>query len=81
VKNAKYPDIEAKLPELANLGINTILLQPFFKSKKKRQGYDIIDYFSLREELGTEEQLQSLITTAKYFADFGKCLHNEVAVV
>jgi glycosidase len=65
VKDAKYPDIEAKLPELADLGINTIYLQPVYKTEKGHQGYDITDYFSLREDLGTEVQLQSLISTAK----------------
>lgn len=65
VKNAKYPDIEAKLPDLADLGINTIYLQPVFKTHRGGQGYDITDYFGLREDLGTEAQLRSLIQAAK----------------
>ncbi len=63
-ENTKYPDIEVRLPELTSLGINTIWLQPVFKTHGGGQGYDIIDYFSLRPDLGTEEELSSLITTA-----------------
>ena len=61
----KYADIEKKLPEIATLGINTLYLQPVFKSDKGGQGYDIIDYFALRDDLGTEEELRSLINKAK----------------
>ncbi len=64
-QNSNYDDITAKLPELSALGINCIWLQPVFKTHKGEQGYDITDYFSLRNDLGTEEQLQHLISTAK----------------
>lgn len=65
VKKGTYRDIEAKLPELVDLGINTLYLQPVFKTKHGGQGYDIIDYFSIRTDLGTEEDLRSLVTKAK----------------
>src|SRR5205085_3341390 len=65
VKDANYTDIENKIPELTKLGVNTIWLQPVFQSSRKGQGYDITDFFSLREDLGTEQQLQSLINAAK----------------
>jgi len=65
VKNASYDDITAKLPEIKALGVNTIWLQPVFKTHGGGQGYDIIDYFSLRDDLGSEAQLQQLIQTAK----------------
>ncbi len=65
VKGATYDDITAKLPEIKNLGVNAIWLQPVFKSYDKGQGYEVTDYFSLREDLGTEVQLQHLIQTAK----------------
>ncbi len=65
VKDATYDDITAKLPELKSLGINTIWLQPVFKTFDGGQGYDVIDYFSLREDLGTEAQLAHLVQTAK----------------
>lgn len=65
VQNAKYPDITAKLPELVKLGINTLWIQPVFRTYGGGQGYDIIDYFSLREDLGSEAELGQLIQTAK----------------
>src|SRR4051794_1226202 len=65
VSNASYDDITAKLPEIKTLGINTIWLQPVFKTHGGGQGYDIIDYFSLRDDLGSEPQLRQLIQTAK----------------
>jgi cyclomaltodextrinase len=63
--HGNYGDISAKLPELKKLGINVIWLQPIFKSQRKGQGYDIIDYFSLAPDLGDEAQLHELISIAK----------------
>ena len=65
VKNGNYDDITNKLEEIKRLGINTIWLQPVYSSFNKGQGYDIIDYFSLREDFGTEAQLKALIDKAK----------------
>lgn len=65
VHNGQYPDITKKLPELKELGVNTIWLQPIYKSHGNEQGYDVTDFFSLRTDLGTEKELQELITTAK----------------
>ena len=68
VKDATYDDITAKLPELKNLGINTIWLQPVFQTEKGGQGYDITDYFSLRTDLGSEQQLETFDRRCKIFA-------------
>lgn len=65
VHDGKYDDITAKLPEIKELGVNTIWLQPVYKTHHGEQGYDITDYFSLRPDLGTEKQLHELIETAK----------------
>lgn len=65
VSNPTYDDITEKLPELRELGINTIWLQPVFKTARGGQGYDITDYFSLRTDLGDEAGLRRLITAAK----------------
>ncbi|MBK1441208.1 hypothetical protein JHJ32_14510 [Parapedobacter sp. ISTM3] len=58
-------DVTAKLDEIAHLGINTILLQPVFSTHDGGQGYDIIDYFSVRDDIGGESQLQQFIAQAK----------------
>ena len=65
VHDGQYDDITAKLPELKQLGVNTIWLQPVYKTRHGGQGYDVTDYFSLRPDLGTEKQLQQLIDKAK----------------
>lgn len=65
VHDGKYDDITAKLPELKQLGVNTIWLQPVYETHSGEQGYDITDYFSLRDDCGREKQLHRLITTAK----------------
>lgn len=65
VKKGTYDNITEKLPELRSLGINTIWLQPVYKTQHGGQGYDVIDYMALRPEFGTEAQLKNLIKTAK----------------
>lgn len=65
VKDAVYNDITAKLPELYELGINTIWLQPVFKAHGSGQGYEITDFFTLRTDIGNEQELQNLILAAK----------------
>ena len=65
VRKGSYDDITAKLPELKQLGINTIWLQPVYQTATTGQGYDVTDFFTLRDDLGTEAQLGNLIATAK----------------
>jgi glycosidase len=65
VKNGTYNDVTAKLAELKTLGINTLWLQPVYETGKGGQGYDVTNYFKLRDDLGTEAQLANLITSAK----------------
>lgn len=60
-----FVSITRKIPELSELGINTIYLQPVFKTHRKGQGYDIIDYFALKEEFGSHEELAVLVNEAK----------------
>ena len=64
-ENGNYADITAKLPEISKLGINCIWLQPVYQTPTGDQGYDVTDYFALRTDLGSEQQLQQLIATAK----------------
>ncbi|HYG20145.1 MAG TPA: alpha-amylase family glycosyl hydrolase, partial [Ohtaekwangia sp.] len=65
VDTGTYADITDKLSDLKTLGINTIWLQPVFKSHQRGQGYDVIDYFSVQPALGDEGQLKELVRTAK----------------
>ncbi|RFZ93989.1 DUF3459 domain-containing protein [Mucilaginibacter conchicola] len=65
VKKGTFDDITKKLPEIKRLGINTIWLQPTYKTEHGGQGYDVIDYFNIRKDIGTEQQLANLIIKAK----------------
>jgi len=65
VNNGKFNNITTKIPDLVRLGVNTIWIQPIYKTYYGGQGYDIIDYFSVRPDLGTEQDLRNLIQTAK----------------
>lgn len=65
VQAGTYNNITNKLAELKSLGISTIWLQPVYRTFRKGQGYDVTDYFSLREDFGTEQQLRTLINKAK----------------
>jgi glycosidase len=60
-------DVTQRLPELVHLGVNTLWLQPIYPyadAPVPSQGYDVTDYFSIWEELGTEEDLHELIAAA-----------------
>lgn len=65
VKNGTFKAITEKLPELKELGVNTIWLQPVTKSSSRGQGYDVVDYFEVNPDLGTEEELHELVDHAK----------------
>jgi glycosidase len=65
VKHGTYDAITEKLPEIKSLGVNTIWLQPICQTDDRGQGYSVTDYFAMRTDLGTEEQLKKLISTAK----------------
>jgi glycosidase len=67
VNRGKFSNITRKIPEIVQLGVNTIWLQPVMKSKWGGQGYDIVDYFNVRTDLGTEADLRELIATARSY--------------
>lgn len=64
VIDGRFPDITNKLADLKDLGINTIWIQPVFRTKWGDHGYDVIDYFSVRSDYGSEDDLRELIRTA-----------------
>ncbi|MEG8989734.1 alpha-amylase family glycosyl hydrolase [Ignavibacteria bacterium 4148-Me] len=67
VENGKIKDVKEKIPELYELGINTIYLQPIFPTYNKGQGYDVTDYFKIRQDYGNENDLRELITEARKY--------------
>ena len=64
VRNGKFRDVQNKLPEIAAMGVNTIWLQPITQTTEPYQGYHVTDYFSVREDLGGEAEIRSLVDAA-----------------
>ena len=52
-----------KIPYLSDLGINTILLSPFYKTVSYH-GYHIVDYFKIDPNYGTLNDIKNLIAIA-----------------
>jgi len=61
---SRFVAIQQRLPELADLGVNTLWLQPITVPSSPGQAYDVVDYFGVWSTLGTEEELRALIASA-----------------
>lgn len=59
-----FAAIQARLPAIAALGANAILLSPVTAASAGDFGYAVTDDFRLRRRFGSPEQLQSLIRAA-----------------
>jgi cyclomaltodextrinase / maltogenic alpha-amylase / neopullulanase len=64
VENGTFGDIIKEIPELAALGINTIWLTPIFPTTEPNLGYHVLDYFKIRTDYGTEQDLHDLVSLA-----------------
>ncbi|MCH2226544.1 MAG: maltose alpha-D-glucosyltransferase [Candidatus Caenarcaniphilales bacterium] len=53
-----------KLPYLRDLGINCLWLMPFFESPMFDDGYDVADYYKVKEEFGTLEDFKYFMKEA-----------------
>ena len=60
-----FRGIEAKIPYLKELGINTVWLNPFYKSPFGDGGYDISDYYAVDEKFGTMSEFESMVHAFK----------------
>ncbi len=67
VENGRLVNVTQKIPELAELGINTIYLQPIYQTKRGGQGYDVVDYFKIRSNYGSETDLRNLVVEARKY--------------
>src|SRR5215208_5458174 len=59
-----FPGLMAKLDYIAELGINTIWLLPFYPSPRLDDGYDISEYRAVHPEYGTMNDVKRLIAAA-----------------
>jgi len=59
-----FPGLISKLDYIADLGVNTVWLLPFYPSPRFDDGYDISDYRSVHPEYGTMADVKRLIAAA-----------------
>jgi len=59
-----FQGLDQKLDYLAELGINTVWLMPFFPSPLRDDGYDIADYYSVHSSYGTLEDFRTFLRSA-----------------
>src|ERR1022692_4659541 len=59
-----FPGLIAKLDYIADLGVNTIWLLPFYPSPRRDDGYDISDYRGVHPDYGTLSDARVFIAEA-----------------
>jgi len=59
-----FPGLLAKLDYIAELGVNTIWLLPFYPSPRRDDGYDISDYRGVHPDYGTLADVRAFIAEA-----------------
>jgi len=55
-----FPGLIAKLDYIADLGVNTIWLLPFYPSPRRDDGYDIAEYRGVHSDYGTMADAKTL---------------------
>ena len=58
-----FKDLTNKIPYFIELGVNTLWLTPIFPSPTEH-GYDVINYFNIKEEYGTLEDFDRFVEVA-----------------
>jgi len=59
-----FPGLVQKLDYIAQLGVNTIWLLPFYPSPRRDDGYDIADYRDVHNDYGTMDDARHFIAEA-----------------
>ncbi|MFH5925850.1 maltose alpha-D-glucosyltransferase [Roseomonas xinghualingensis] len=59
-----FPGLIAKLDYIAELGVDTLWLLPFYPSPRKDDGYDIAEYTGVHPDYGTIEDVKRFIEEA-----------------
>ncbi|MDB5982231.1 MAG: treS [Pseudomonas sp.] len=59
-----FPGLIAKLDYIAELGVNTVWLLPFYPSPRRDDGYDIADYRGVHSDYGTMADAKKFIAEA-----------------
>ena len=59
-----FPGLISKLDYIADLGVNTVWLLPFYPSPRRDDGYDIADYRGVHPDYGTLADVKRFISEA-----------------
>ncbi|MCU1433175.1 MAG: alpha amylase catalytic region [Actinotalea sp.] len=59
------PGIAARLPHLAQLGVDAIWLSPFYRSPQNDAGYDVADYRDIDPLFGTLDDFDAMLAEAR----------------
>ena len=59
-----FPGLIAKLDYIAELGVNTLWLLPFYPSPRRDDGYDIAAYKAVHSDYGTLADVRRFIAEA-----------------
>ena len=61
-----FPGLISKLDYIAELGVNTVWLLPFYPSPRRDDGYDIAEYTGVHPEYGTLADVKQFIDAAHH---------------
>jgi (1->4)-alpha-D-glucan 1-alpha-D-glucosylmutase len=65
-KGFRFADATRRVPYLARLGVSHLYASPFLKARPgSTHGYDVVDHNAVNPEIGTEADLQELISRLK----------------
>ena len=59
-----FDAIADRIPDLADLGVDTLWLTPVLTNDGKPHGYNITDFFDVADDLGDREDYEALVDTA-----------------
>ncbi|OYR42629.1 alpha-amylase [Halorubrum sp. Ib24] len=59
-----FESIAERIPELADLGVDTLWLTPVLQHDGKPHGYNIVDFFDVAEDLGDRDEYEALVEAA-----------------
>ena len=65
-KDFRLADLQALVPYLSQLGISHVYVSPILRARAgSGHGYDVVDPRELNPEIGSESELQELVTTLR----------------
>ncbi|WP_424015154.1 alpha-amylase MalA [Halorubrum xinjiangense] len=59
-----FDAIAERIPQIADLGVDTLWLTPVLGHDGKPHGYNIVDFFDTADDLGEREDFEALVETA-----------------